>query len=63
MRISPRQARRRRQATVYSDEEMEAAAGSMLAEARRRSKRAVPADVVTEGVNKFIPRELMLGAR
>ena len=41
---------------------MEAAAGSMLAEARRRSKRAVPSDVVTEGVNKFIPRELMLGA-
>ena len=42
---------------------MEAAAGSMLAAAAsQRIKRAIPSDVVTEGVNKFIPRELMLGA-
>merc|ERR1719400_1839203 len=52
--------RRKRQAT--SDEEMEETVGSMLAEAAR-IKRAVPSDVVTEGVNKFIPRELMLGIK
>ena len=43
----------RRKRSIYSEEELQA----MLA----RSKRAVPSDVLTEGVNKFIPREMMLG--
>ena len=56
------EATRRRKREATSDEEMEEAVGSMLAEAAR-IKRAVPSDVVTEGVNKFIPRELMLGIK
>ena len=47
----------RRKRSIYSEEELQEAAGAMLA----RSKRAVPSDVLTEGVNKFIPREMMLG--
>ena len=43
----------RRKRSIYSEEELQA----MLA----RTKRAVPSDVLTEGVNKFIPREMMLG--
>ena len=54
----------RRKRSIYSEEELQ----DMLARSKRavpamlaRSKRAVPSDVLTEGVNKFIPREMMLG--